>query len=756
MNKRNRLLYCLFSLPAWGAMSIAGAADETGATDASAKVLDKVMVIGNPANIEDIPGSAQVVGKKEIREKNYDDINRVLQNNVPGAYVREEDGFGLFPNISLRGVDTTRNAKVTVMEDGILMAPAPYSAPAAYYSPTMGRMSGLEVLKGSSQVKYGPHITGGVINYLSTPIPLKESAYLKSLMGSYGELRTHAFFGNSFRTRAGQFGFLVEGYNRKSDGFKTIDETPDFRDGNDTGFSKLDGMIKFSWEPDTEIYQRLEFKYGQNTLDANATYVGLSEADFKADPLRRYSASRFDNIKTTQQNDYLRYAIAPTENLDIITTLYSTRFKRNWYKLKDLRNVNGNTLGISAALAGAQNGEGLDCLKGDLACTLRVRANNREYKAKGIESVAYYRFGTGIAEHEITAGVRVHQDQVRRFQRDDDYVQQANGAISGMTPGTPGGAGDRLQKTDAVAVYLQDTIKAGDWSFTPGIRYETLDQTYEDYNKPANSGTNKMDMTAGGLGVAYKFDNAWTGFGGVYQGFSPPSPKGAVGGLQEETSTAYEAGARYTDRRRALAAEAVLFYTAFDNLIVVDNIGGAGSGNDENFGEVTASGLEFLARYDAGIANGWSWSNPSFITLTYTNAVQQNDARSTDAESIFSYGKKGNKVPYIPELLVSIGTGVETRSWGAFISGTYVSDTYTSANNVDDQINGEGNPDSRFGKTDAYFVTDFSAFYRVNDTVKIIGGVQNLFNEEYVVSRQPHGPRPGLPRFLYAGIELAM
>lgn len=757
MKKYDNLFRGACAIAALGLATPAAAADDNSSASSNAKVLDKVMVIGNPANIEDMPGSAQVVTQADIRQQSYDDVNRVLRK-VPGVYVREEDGFGLFPNISLRGVDTTRSSKVTIMEDGVLMAPAPYSAPSAYYAPTVGRMSGMEVLKGSSQIKYGPHITGGVINYLSTPIPLKETVYLKSLMGSFGELRTQASVGNTFDTDAGKFGFLIEGYGRNSDGFKSIDETADFRNGDTTGFSKRESMIKLSWEPDSEIYQRLEFKYGRNRLNANESYLGLSEADFKADPLRRYSASRFDNINTEQNNNYLRYAISPSNDLDIITTLYSTDFKRNWYKLKDLRNVNstpGNTIGLSEALADTLNLDGLNCLKGDLACTLRIRANNRAYNAKGIESVSYYRFGSDAVQHEIAAGIRFNQDEVRRFQWDDDYTQNSNGTISGMTPGTPGGAGDRLQQTDALALFVQDTITTGNWTLTPGIRYEKLDQTYES-PQGTLKGNNTMNLTAGGVGVAYQFNDSWTGFGGVHRGFSPPSPKGAVGGLKEETSTAFEAGTRYTNPNRALAAEAVAFYTNFQNLIVVDNIGGTGTGNDENFGKATAYGLELAAQYDAGIANGWTLRNPSYINLTYTNAEQKNDAQSTDAESIFSFGANGNKVPYIPELQLSIGTGLETDRWGTAISGTYVSSAYTSANNVDNQLNGNGDPDARFGKTDSYFTTDLSAFYQVNKTLKIVGGVQNLFNEKYNVSRQPEGPRPGMPQFFYAGIEMAM
>ncbi len=762
MKKQHRLLRDAIALTALGLALPAGATDKASdEVEMKATILDKIMVIGNPANIEKIPGSAQVVTKEDIRQQNYDDINRVLRK-VPGVYVREEDGFGLFPSISLRGVDTTRSSKITVMEDGVMMSPAPYTAPAAYYSPTAGRMSGVEVLKGSSQIKYGPHTTGGVINYLSTPIPTKEKAYLKSTFGSFNEQRTHAYFGNTFDAgAAGQFGLLVEGYRRQSDGFKKIDETPDFRNGDDTGFDKTDAMLKLSWEPNSAMYQRFELKHGTSELDANETYLGSSQADFNANPTRRYAASRFDNIKSEQEQTSLRWSISPTDDIDIITTLYQTDFKRNWYKLSK---IDGDKPSIVIETPGlAQN-----CMKGMAACDLKVKANNRKYSTQGIESVSYFRFGSKNVQHEIMAGLRLHQDEITRFQWEDTYAQAANGSITGMTPGTPGEAGNRFQKTEALALFVQDTIEISALTITPGVRYEQLDQVSKDSEDASpvtlqgaggtknRDGKNSFNVSAYGVGAAYQFNDQWTGFGGLHTGYSTPSPRGTRGGLDPESSTAFEVGTRYTNAKQAFAAETTLFYTAFKDLIVTDNVGGTGTGSDENFGEVDTFGLEFALQYDAGLANSWGINNPSYLSATYTNAEQKSDSTSTDAESIFSYGRAGNAVPYIPELTLSLGTGIETQRWGAFISGSYVSETYTSANNVDEQINGAGDLDARYGKTDSYFTADVSAFYRINETVKLFGGVQNLFDEAYVVSRQPDGARGGLPQFVYGGIEMEL
>ena len=135
------------------------------ADDGNVFLLDSVQVIGSQKQVFNLPGSGAYFGPDDLNTFKFKNVNQTLRQ-APGVYVRDEDGYGLFPNISIRGVDTNRSAKVTLMEDGILTAPAPYSAPSAYYSPTSGRMYAIEVLKGSSQIEYGPHTTGGVVNYV--------------------------------------------------------------------------------------------------------------------------------------------------------------------------------------------------------------------------------------------------------------------------------------------------------------------------------------------------------------------------------------------------------------------------------------------------------------------------------------------------------------------------------------------------------------------------------------------------------------
>ncbi len=224
-----------------------------------------------------LPGSSYYISSDGIRDQNYTNVNRVLAK-VPGVYVREEDGSGLFPNISIRGVDGTRSEKITLLEDGILQAPAPYAAPSAYYSPNIGRMAGVEIIKGPGLIGYGPNTTGGAINYLSTPIPEQEEFFLRTTYGNFATAQTHSYYGDTIETSVGRVGYLAEIYYKQSDGFRTVDGAPAFGipASNQTGFKVFEPMVKFFWEPDTALKQRIEFKYGLTKFDADETYLGLT------------------------------------------------------------------------------------------------------------------------------------------------------------------------------------------------------------------------------------------------------------------------------------------------------------------------------------------------------------------------------------------------------------------------------------------------------------------------------------------------
>ena len=73
-------------------------------------------------------GSAHVLRPRDLERMDYDNPETVVKQ-VPGVYARGEDGFGLRPNIGIRGIYPDRSKKVTLMEDGMLFGPRPIPRP---------------------------------------------------------------------------------------------------------------------------------------------------------------------------------------------------------------------------------------------------------------------------------------------------------------------------------------------------------------------------------------------------------------------------------------------------------------------------------------------------------------------------------------------------------------------------------------------------------------------------------------------------
>ena len=732
------------------------AQDASGAADELDPVLVSGAIVGSKEGVNLITGSATYLDIDDLRVHSISDINSALRR-VPGVYVRPEDGYGNFPNISLRGIDMGRSSKVTIMEDGILAAPAPYSAPSAYYSPTLERMSGLEVIKGSSQVKYGPHTTGGAINYLSTAIPEELTTYSKVYYGSFDEMVAHIYHGGKQDTDIGRIGYLVEGYYRTTDGFKELQGA-----AGETGFTRSEPMLKLSWEPNTANYQSIELKLSSTDFDANETYLGITDEDFGANPYTRYAATRNDRINTYASRGYLRHFAELSGSASLKTTAYFNNFHRNWFKLDK---VNGKS-----AYKEWDDPSFLAVVKGQAAGELRNKANNRDYTSKGVESVLTYDLVLGSLDNQIKFGVRYHEDEVNRLQWYQHYTQDANGNLSTAGPDAPSGkAGDRRQNTEAWSLYLEDRIAIKDKLIVaPGIRYESLDYSYDQNTRTSDkspaAGTGDLDVVTGSLGLSYDLQDSLNLFAGVYRGASLPDPRSYIRSgesLKEESSVSYELGARY--QNEAFSATGAIFYSGLSDFIVPKNLG---TGFEEfqggervvvddgpNDGEISSLGLELQIGYDFGAVNSADFSLPVTFGLTLTDAKFESGASSADGESIFSGAQSGNAVPYIPVVQFHAGIGLEVGKYRVALDGTCVGKSHASGANGVGTFDNAGNYDSRYGEVPSYFTADLTVQYQISDSTKVFATARNLFDAEYIVGRLPQGARPGMPQSFLVGIE---
>ncbi len=241
--------------------------------------LEPMTIFGAAESARDVAGGASVVTPEDLGEFENTDAIRALRR-VPGISVQLEDGWGLRPNISIRGTASERSSRITLMEDGVLIAPAPYSSPSAYYFPTFGRIHAVEVLKGPASITEGPYTIGGAINLLSTPLPQDRSFSLQGEYGSDDTWRMHGWYGDAGERAA----FLVETHQWESDGYQHID-----RSDNRTGLQKEDYLAKLAFwsDPSSAIYQSVEIKLQASEEDSQQSYLGLTDMDFDEEPLRR-------------------------------------------------------------------------------------------------------------------------------------------------------------------------------------------------------------------------------------------------------------------------------------------------------------------------------------------------------------------------------------------------------------------------------------------------------------------------------------
>ena len=684
--------------------------------------------------LKELPGSVDYLSPQELKVYQHSNVNNILKT-LPGVNVQEEEGFGLRPNIGLRGSGLERSSKITLMEDGILAAPAPYAAPSAYYFPTVGRMNGVEVMKGSSQIRFGPFTTGGVINFISTLIPNQFMGKVGISGGSFGYRSVQTAVGNSYKN----VGFVVESFSYGADGFKHLSS------GSDTGFDKSDyqAKLRFNTNKSARNYQSITFMIGQTHEDSNETYLGLTDQDFVQSPYLRYSGSQVDNMDAQQKRYSVRHYAALPGLFDVVTTAYRNDFKRNWYKLESAANS-----GLKAILKNPlANAYAFDLITGSVdsdTAALFVRANNREYYSQGIQTVLNFEFQTGVMDHDLHISTRIHKDEEDRFQWEDGYAIEG-GIMKLETPGTPGEQSNRITTAKSWASYVFYKLSFYKFSLTPGIRYEKIDFERADFSDVERTAIgkrreNEVSILLPGFGINHQLTSEINLFGGVHKGFSPP---GNSPNTDSEESINYEVGIRKFGK--GVNVTAVIYLNDYKNLLGADlaAAGGSGSGDLFNAGEALTKGLELQIGYDASRNKGFSL--PVNVTYTYTNAKFTSNFESDFDE----WGEVGNgfQLPYIATHQFNFSASLQHKNFGLNLSSGYQSALRTSP--------GSGEI-TQENKIDGFMVANAAINVFLNEWTTFNFSVTNLFDNKYEVARRPAGLRPGMPRVFKVGVNVTL
>ena len=713
---------------------------ETPDDEQPAQYYERIQILGHEDRLRTEAGSATIIGETELEKFKFDDINRVLYS-VPGVNIREEDGYGLRPNIGFRGATPERSKKISVMEDGVLIGPAPYSAPAAYYFPMMGKMTALEVFKGPAAIKYGPNTVAGALNLTTRHVPMAKEGQIDIAAGTDGFAKAEAYFGST----NGKFGYLIEGIHIESDGYKELDG------GGDTGFDKNDIMVKFNYDLSSSSYDQIvEFKYSYADELSDETYLGLTDEDFAANENRRYAASQEDVMDWEHTTAMFTHFIG-NDTFDVTTRIYRNDFERSWFKINGFKGGLGpNDRTLQQILANPEeeiSADLLRILKGEADTVFEnekiiLGDNYREYYSQGIQSELYYKFELGGFKHQLNAGFRYHEDQIKRRHTEDAFFMRSGNLVSDGSAQVA--TTTNLEETDALAVFIKNTIYIDNFEVTAGIRGEFIDGFFQN-QAPGEEGDylkKETDIWLPSLSVFYTYSDNLGFFAGVHEGFIPTSPAESPD-VEIENSINYEVGGRY--HKNGTNVELVAFFNDVENLkesCSFSASGGEGCSLDEEFnsGEASVYGLEFTANHTFNTNVGLDVP----ISATYTFTKGEFDTSFESDFPMWGNVKEGDKLPYLPENQLTLSVGLASDLWEVNLIARYIDEMQ--------EASGDGVTLSDV-TTESLTVLDLSASYDLDEWGSVYFKLDNVLDDQEIVSRRPYGARPSKPQQAVIGYQ---
>ena len=656
-----------------------------------------VYVIGGEANLTNLGGAGQILGKKELEDAHVFTVNEALRK-VPGVNARDEEGFGLRPNIAMRGLNPTRSTKITLLEDGLALAYAPYGDNASYYHPMVDRYERIEVLKGASSLMFGPQTIGGVINYI-TPAP-------RQAFGGYvqGVLGNRDF--NNEKINLGGGGLNLDFGHKQGSGSR------------DNTSHKLDDLnIKYSTQINNQ--QIITVRGNLYTEYSQQTYSGLTQAEFDNFG-SSYNPFKNDYFEAKRTGLSLSHDFFIDDHTNLITSVYYSKFERDWWRQASTTTDTQCGFVTSRANSVAINPDTCNSIQGRL----------RNYETWGIEPRITVTHSLG----EFQAGARIHFEEQNR--------KQINGTSPTARSGTL--AENNLRNTSAYSGFIANRFEIEKFSITPIARYESI-KAQRINELTGVSGETSVYAFTPGIGATWNPNKNMTIFTSLHKGFAPPRVEDLVGStgtatdVEKENSKNFELGLR-SQPMTGVSVQAAYFRNAYDNLIAVGSI--AGGSIPLSQGKALFEGLELAANID--FANGIF----SRLALTWLPTAEQTEAFSNVSTGAV-VGSQGKRQAYSPENTVTAAVGYGLDAFKFEIEAQYIGSQFSDfANTVSPDTTGQ------LGEIAAYTVWNASINYQYDKALSGFITGKNLMDKTYIVDRT-RGILVGMPLLIQVGMKYA-
>ncbi|MGI9246274.1 MAG: TonB-dependent receptor family protein, partial [Steroidobacteraceae bacterium] len=589
-----------------------------------------------------------------------------------------------------------------------------------YYHPPVERFDRIEVLKGSSQILFGPHTVGGVINYITPSVPGESAGRIAASIGNQDFRELHGQYGDTF----GDTGFLAHGTFKETDGAR---ENMHFRIAD----LNLKAVQRFSER------QAVTLRASHYDEDSQVTYSGLTLAEWRENPYQNPFAD--DHMAATRWGTSLTHRFELDAATTFTTNAYYTQFSRDWWRQSSNSTQRPNDAS-DPACGGLAN----------LSTTCGNEGRLRDYWTAGLEPrVAVEHDWLGV-DGVLEAGLRYHREDQHRIQANGDRPSSRR-AGSGPNAGIREN-GDRT--VAALSAFVQNRFELGRWSVTPGLRFESID--YERRNRlTGDDGSASLDQFIPGLGATYEWSPGTIVFAGAHRGFAPPGVADvitATGGsvdLDAELSWNYELGLRASPRN-GLSYEATLFRLDFDNQIVPASVAGGSGAALTSAGATLQQGIELALQVESAAFVEWPVDVFSRAAYTWLDDARFEGERYSGVAGYSTVSVEGNRLPYAPEHLLTATIGLR-MSFGLELA---LEGVYTSAAFTDDLNSVPVDASGQRGRMPGYTLWNLTANYPLTACdCTVFATAKNLTDELYVADMS-RGMIPGMPRLLQAGFEL--